>query len=381
MNNSHLPANPGNPEIADLYQLEKLNKLLFNNFPDAIYILNLEGNFLMVNEEVCRLTGQLREQLLGHSFVPLVNPAHLALTRHNFRLATEGNPQQYETGILTPAGVKYLDITNFPLKVNNHIQAVFGIAKDITERKQKELDLQKYAALLKAHNEELEVFRKIIAHDMRKPVNNAIGFAQLLESGMLPPEEVPTLTSQLLKTMLSVDAMVRDLNEVIALKSDGKESKEQIGVAEAVDQVLASYEQEIKSIPVAVRVDIAPDLTVFTVKAYFISILRNLISNALKYHSRETGASLWVKASLKAGEVVEISVQDNGIGMDLAQVSGELYKMHRRFAPAVAEGKGLGLYIVHQQVQLVGGSIAVASSPGAGTAFTVSLPQSAASQA
>jgi signal transduction histidine kinase len=72
---------------------------------------------------------------------------------------------------------------------------------------------------------------------------------------------------------------------------------------------------------------------------------------------------------------VQIKVKDNGIGMDLNQVSEELFKMHRRFAPSLAEGKGLGLYLVHQQVQLLGGSIVVASSPGAGTEFTLTLPR------
>ncbi|MGV3641985.1 MAG: ATP-binding protein [Adhaeribacter sp.] len=375
MSDAYRPLQAGNLKFAELYQIEKLNQVLFNNFPDAIYILNLEGNFLLVNEEACRITGQSREQLLGNSFVPLINPDHLDLTQKNFRLATEDQPQRYETAILTPEGLKHLDITSFPLKVAGRIEAVFGIAKDITGRKGKELDLQKYAALLKTQNEELEVFRKIIAHDMRKPVNNAIGFAQLLETGLLPAGEEKAVIASLLKTVRSVDAMVRDLNEVISLKSAGRESKEELSVAESVHTVLAAFDQEIKNISAQVRLEIIPNLGVFTVKAYFISILRNLVSNALKYHSRTETATLLIQGTLTEEDLVQIKVKDNGIGMDLDLVSGELFKMHRRFAPAIAEGKGLGLYIVHQQVQLLGGSIAVASCPGEGTEFTLTLPR------
>ncbi|MGV3503442.1 MAG: sensor histidine kinase [Adhaeribacter sp.] len=375
MNESMHHLEAGHSKFAALYQIEKLNQVLFNNFPDATYILNLEGKFLLVNEQACRLTGLGRNQLLGTSFGPLINPEHLALTRENFYLATQDQPQQYETAILTPEGLKHLDITNFPLKVEGRIEAIFGIAKDITGRKQRELDLQKYAALLQTRNEELEVFRKIIAHDMRKPVNNAIGFAQLLDSGLLPAGEEKPVLSQLLQSALAVDAMIRDLNEVIALKSAGKETKEQVSVAESVQQVLASFGQEIKDLPAAVSLDIAPDLNLFTVKAYFISILRNLVSNALKYHSRTQPPSLQVTAALQPDDTVLLKVKDNGIGMDLGQVSGALFKMYRRFAPALAEGKGLGLYLVHQQVALLGGSIGVVSSPGAGTEFTLTFPR------
>lgn len=78
--------------------------------------------------------------------------------------------------------------------------------------------------------------------------------------------------------------------------------------------------------------------------------------------------------AVRAGEGVEISVLDNGIGMDMALVSDDLFKMNKRFAPSVAEGKGLGLYIVHEQVKLIGGTISVSSVLGKGTEFKINIP-------
>lgn len=356
-----------------LHQILELNQVLFNNFPDAIYIINTSGHFISVNEQGCLLTGRQRNELVDNSFIPLIDPEYLAITHQHFSLACQGQPQQYQTAIVTKAGVKYLEITNLPIKEEECVVAVFGIAKDITSKKQKELDLQNYADLLKAQNEELEMLRKILAHDMRKPLSNTISFARLLAGEDLPAENEKEVKSLLLRTVESLDSMVRDLNEVIALRFAGKDSKEQVFVATSLHHLLASFDLEIKSIQAQVSIQADPGLSLVTMKAYFDSIMRNLISNALKYHSSQRRPSIVVKAEVSKGELV-ISVKDNGVGMDMSQVSSDLFKMYRRFSPALAEGKGLGLYIVRQQVNLLGGSIAVKSEPGEGSEFLLSLP-------
>jgi PAS domain S-box-containing protein len=357
----------------DLYQFEQLNQTLFNNHPDAIYILDLEGRFTMVNEEVCRITGLERELLIGSSFEPLIFPAYHAVTLEMFLLAKQDCSQRGETAIVTKEGIKYLDVTNFPLKVNDKIVATFGIAKDITEKQQKERELKEYAALLKAQNGELEIFRKVIAHDLRKPVANAIGLAKLLAESRLPLEKEKEVKSLLVKTVVSVDTMVRDLYDVISQKHLGREVKERIALQAFVDNIMQSFACDIERINASVTLRLEPGLFVFTVEAYFKSILQNIISNALKYHSRINIPTIEIKAeAVEAG--VEIRIADNGVGMDLAIVSEELFQMHKRFAPSLAEGKGLGLYIVKEQIKLLGGTISVSSKPNIGTDFKIFLP-------
>ncbi|WP_460924631.1 sensor histidine kinase [Pontibacter brevis] len=357
----------------ELYQIGGLNQTLFNHHPDAIYILDLEGNFRMVNEKVCKVVGLEREQLIGKSFEPLIQEEYMSLTRHKFELAIQEKPQRYETAIVTSEGVIYLDITNFPLKVEGKVLGTFGIAKDVTLKRKKEHELQEYAALLKARNEELEVLRNILAHDLRKPVANAIGFSKLLEAALLPPEKEREVKNLLLKTVESVDAMVRDLNEIVALKSVGRESKEQILVHASLENILSLFANEIMDIHASVTLRVEPGLYLNTVKGYFNSIMRNLLSNALKYHTPHSKPSVLVTA-VGAENGIEIGVQDNGVGMDMASMSEDLFKMHKRFAPSLAEGNGLGLYIVNEQVKLLGGTISVTSAPGVGSEFKIFLP-------
>lgn len=356
----------------ELYQFEKLNQTLFLNHPDAIYLLDLEGNFMMVNEEVCRISGYERETLIGQSFEPLIEESMKAFTKERFLETMQDRPQRYETAIVTKNGVRYLDITNFPLKNENRILAVFGIAKDITEKKQKEIELEQYAALLQVHNDELEIFRKILAHDMRKPVANALGFARLLQ-GSLSDQKEHEVKRYLLHTVESVDAMLRDLNELIALQSTGKESKEEIDVNKTLRRIVNFFQEEIRQSGVVVELEIPENTRFLAIKAYFNSIVRNLISNALKYRSPNRPPLVKVYALLR-DEQLTIQVWDNGIGMDLPRIGKDLFQMHRRFAPKVAEGNGLGLYIVNQQVRLMGGRIKVESEVDKGSLFTIMLP-------
>lgn len=354
------------------FKFEQLNEALFLNHPDAIYMLDLEGNFLMVNEEVCRITGYPREALIGHNFDPLIEDSMKDFTTERFQLSMRNIPQRYETSIITKEGIKHIDVTNFPLKSDEQLLAIFGIAKDITDKKKKEIELEKYAALLKLHNDELEVFRKILAHDMRKPVANALGFARLLQSN-LSPEKEKEVKRYILQTIESVDVMVRDLNELIALQTAGQESREEIEVLKCVHKIVALLQDDITKEHATVQIAIDKELKINTIKAYCNSIVRNLLSNALKYRSPHRAPHIQIEVS-KEKDTLTMIVRDNGIGMDLDLIGNDLFKMNTRFAPKVAEGNGLGLYIVKQQLSLMGGEIQVESQPDKGTTFTLTLP-------
>ncbi|GAB3195312.1 PAS domain S-box-containing protein [Pontibacter aydingkolensis] len=357
-----------------LREFENLNMALFHNHPDAIYMLDLEGRFLMVNEVVCQVSGVGRELLLGSSFEPLIHLKYRASTIESFEMAIRESPQRYETAVITPEGIKYLDVTNFPFRSGDQVLAVFGIAKDITEKRQKEVELREQKALLEVVHEEVEIFRKVIAHDLRKPVANALGFARLLKEGVLAADEETEAKCLLLGTVEALDTMVRDLNKVMALRSKGEMAQEKVEVLKAVSELLISFESEINNIKASISVHVDPGLHLLTVKAYFYSILRNLIANALKYHAQGHLPEITIKAWPREGSKLAISVGDNGIGMDMEAVADRLFKMHTRFAPHMAEGSGLGLYIVNQQVKLLNGTVTVSSEPGIGSEFTVCLP-------
>jgi signal transduction histidine kinase len=101
------------------------------------------------------------------------------------------------------------------------------------------------------------------------------------------------------------------------------------------------------------------------------SVVYNLLSNALKYHHPDRLPYVRIACTLEAGWL-RLSVQDNGLGLDLKRQK-ELFGMFRRFHPHV-DGSGIGLYMVKRVVENAGGRIEVESAPNQGSTFTVYLP-------
>jgi signal transduction histidine kinase len=130
---------------------------------------------------------------------------------------------------------------------------------------------------------------------------------------------------------------------------------------------------EIAQSGAVVTLDLDQLPTLYSLKTYLQSILFNLVSNAIKYRALDRPPHVQVVAQAENG-LAKISVSDNGLGIDLNKVSQQqIFGLYKRLHFHI-EGKGLGLYLVKTQVEALQGRIEVESTPGAGTTFTVYLP-------
>ena len=103
-----------------------------------------------------------------------------------------------------------------------------------------------------------------------------------------------------------------------------------------------------------------------------VQILINLVSNAIKYRALDRKPVIKIKTSL-AGDRIKLTVQDNGIGMELTRLKEKVFTLYQRFHHHV-EGKGLGLFLVKTQVEAQNGVIEIDSNVNEGTTFTIFLP-------
>lgn len=108
-----------------------------------------------------------------------------------------------------------------------------------------------------------------------------------------------------------------------------------------------------------------------TIKSYFHSILYNLISNAIKYRSIKRRLHVEI-TSFRTESATGFVVRDNGSGLDLKQYGSKVFGLYQRFN-LETEGKGLGLYIVRSQVNILNGTITLESKPDEGATFTISF--------
>jgi diguanylate cyclase (GGDEF)-like protein/PAS domain S-box-containing protein len=121
---------------------EQRFRSLFEHNTDAVYALDLAGRFTMVNPASERLTGYPADELIASSFTTLVHPEDLEHTAAHFRRAAAGEAQEYELRVLDRSRkVRDLTVTNTPILVDGEIVGVFGVAKDVTDRRRLERQL------------------------------------------------------------------------------------------------------------------------------------------------------------------------------------------------------------------------------------------------
>lgn len=109
-----------------------------------------------------------------------------------------------------------------------------------------------------------------------------------------------------------------------------------------------------------------------TIKSYLHSIFYNLIVNSIKYRSPGRKPVITITSRRKDGKII-LSFEDNGSGIDLEKRGDQLFGLYKRFHSNI-EGKGMGLFMVKTQVEVLGGKINVRSQPGSGTIFELEFP-------
>ena len=149
-------------------------KSLFEHNPDAVYSFDLEGNFLSANPACEELTGYAAEELLQMSFMPLIVPEYQGKTRRHFERAADGESQNYENAITCRNGDRAeLSVTKLPIIVGGEVVGVYGIAKDITERKRTEEALRQSEARFRTLFEQNTVGVRLADLDRRLISTNA----------------------------------------------------------------------------------------------------------------------------------------------------------------------------------------------------------------
>lgn len=224
--------------------------------------------------------------------------------------------------------------------------------------------------LLVKTNQELDRFVYSASHDLRSPLSSILGLVEIAKKSNNPEEINMCLT--LIQDRVKVqDSFIYEIIEY-ARNARMNVMVEPVNlkllVHEVVDQLV--YMKEADEIDIQVLVE--EDMVVPTDKIRMMSVLSNLIGNAIKYQDK-TKPQRFVKISLeRSASHFTISVEDNGQGIQ-PQFHERIFDMFFR-ASANSKGSGLGLFLVKETVTKMNGSVSVKSEYGEGSRFTVALP-------
>jgi signal transduction histidine kinase len=249
-----------------------------------------------------------------------------------------------------------------PVKFDNETIGIFGVYVDITARKRVEEEL-------KVRNTELDNFVYKVSHDLRAPLSSILGLVNLAR--------LPGNTDDLMEYIDLIGSKVEHLDNFIGdVLSHSKNLKMDVAVAQVdfrkiIDQTFQdlNYLEGAKGISRMVRIE---GIEFYSDPWRIAEIVRNLISNAIKYRKLDQGTSeVGIRVNVDHLRA-EINFADNGIGIDEDNLA-RIFEMFYR-ATEQSDGSGIGLYIVRNAVEKLGGQITVASRPGQGTRFTIILP-------
>lgn len=361
----------------------KLIESVITHTTDAVLITDADvfdgmgPRIVYVNEAFTNMTGYTADEVMGKT--PRILQGPKSDMTELWRLGTalrKSQPCEVTTINYKKNGEEYwVNFSVNPVMDDKGILTHYvAIQRDVTERKNAELELKLFANDLYEHNKELNQFGYIVSHNLRSPVANIMGLVNLLELDCDDPDTVARCTHDLKIVVNRLDSVIKDLSQIVSI-TDGSIAltKEKIDLNALITQVTTDLEQVISHTGVQVIVPAGSHI-LYSHKAYLYSVFYNLVSNAIKYRS---GNSPYVVIDIVDEDArTVVTVEDNGIGIDLIKHRDSLFKPYKRFNLDV-EGKGLGLFLVKSHIEALGGYIAIDSKEGSGSVFTINLPASA----
>lgn len=249
---------------------------------------------------------------------------------------------------------------------------IHGILRDLTKEKRAEGERTKMISDIVQRNNDLEQFSYIVSHNLRAPVANILGLGELLVQKDYTQEVKKDFLDALLDNVNRLDTVITDLNSILQVKVGMDVEKGTVVLNDLVNAIKTSIQNLIERENVRFTINFTVP-AIHTVQSYLHSILYNLMTNSIKYRRPGITTEIGISSESKGGSVV-ITFEDNGLGIDLDKKREQVFGLYKRFHEHI-EGKGMGLFLVKTQVELLGGRISIESTVDVGTKFTITINQ------
>jgi len=347
--------------------------------PNAIYVKDEQGRYIMINEQGAKSVGRTVEDFIGKTDLD-VFPPDLA----NRIMALD---QKILNGYHHSGGEKvnddlYFQSNKFVIKdEDSGKKAIVGISTDITELKKSEQKLQEAREKAEEASSHKSIFLQNMSHELRTPLNAIIGFSSILcgESGIKPERVDDNFIeyAKLINTsgihLLAIINDLLDLSKIEAGEQDFTESE--IDVKYVIETCVQAVSGLAKNRKIRIHEKLLPQIiTMKGDERIMRQMISNLLSNAIKYSPEDNDVQ--VILSLRNSGGIDISIVDNGIGMTQDDLRTAMIPFRRAAQVKNSEiaGTGLGLPLVDAFIKLFQGTLGIKSEIGVGTNATLHFP-------
>ena len=362
-----------------LQKSEEQFRSLFENVSIGIYRASPEGSILMANPAAikmlgCRDLSELQKSVLEQeAFGP-------SYTKHHFKDLLEQGGE-----IIGKEAVwKRMDGTDVYVRENarvirdsqGNLLYYEGTIEDFSERKMAENQLIENENRLIKLNATKDKFFSIIAHDLKSPFNSIMGFSSLLveDADKNDHESVINFAGIIMKSsQKAMDLLTNLLEWARSQTGHMNYNPEYLELVSVINKSLDFFTDVAQQKKLIIESRLPKNLPVLADRAMIDTILRNLISNAIKFSHPE--GKIIVSAKAESNELV-MCVCDNGVGIDQDTI-GRLFKIEDSFSTAGTHnemGTGLGLLLCAEFVRIHKGRIWVDSAVGKGSTFHFAIP-------
>lgn len=398
-----------------LEESEERFRALADHIPNLAWMASQDGSIFWYNRRWYEYTGTRPEQMEGWGWQSVHDPVKLPAVMAEWTLSIATGkpfdmvfPLKGADGAFRPFLTRVLPVYNG----EGRVVRWFGTNTDVYEQQLAQRQLQslneelastseELAAAneeiraaneeIQASNEELtEANRQLVrtnadldnfiytaSHDLKTPIANIEGLLRALEREQAqarPREErIKEMYGLIYSSITRFKTTIRDLTDVARISKESAEDVTLVLPDEIVGEVLLDLNAQIQEANARLEVRLACLPLRFSRKN-LKSIIYNLLSNAIKYRSPDREPLIRVSCSVEENYHV-LSVEDNGLGMDMRQEE-KIFALFKRLHNHV-EGTGIGLYIVKKMIENAGGKIEVESKVGTGSTFRVYFKQKA----
>lgn len=365
--------------ISDQAEISRVYQPLFEITHSIVLRWDAKGKIKYVNEYGAQFFGYQVSELVGKSVMILV-PEKDTRGSDLTQLANDilHNPQNYinyvNDNVKKNGEIVHVAWTNKAIISDNHLpDEIVAIGNDITKQIWTENELlkanQKLAETnqqLIANNELINNLLYIAAHDLKGPIGNFKLIFDLIDFSNNDTEKLELLP-RIRNTYHQLDKVINGLNCILKLQNVENHAKE-IHLQEMLEDLLTNeFSESVLKYGKFISCDFSQAPTIVYVELFLTSILKNLISNAIKYKKEGTKPEIKIKSKRFKGFVI-IEIEDQGIGIDLNIHGSSLFTPFKRFTKQ-ADGTGIGLYLIKDMISKNGGDIKTQSTPGKGTKF------------
>ncbi len=357
-----------------LHDSEQRYRTIFNESPDGILLVDVEtGKAVDFNEVAHRQLGYSREEFAGltvSEYEAREQPEDIQA--HIEALKRQGH-DDFETVHRSKDGaLRNVLVSTQAMNLGEH-QYFYTIFRDITELRQAQEALKKYAESLERSNKELEHFAYVASHDLQEPLRKIGSFSELLArkyQGQMD-EKADSYIRYIVDGAQRMQVLINDLLAFSRVTTKGKELAP-VDCNAVLARVQLDLDLALKESGARLSVGVLP--TVMADGGQLGQVFQNLIANAIKFRAADQPPEIAVAAVDRDGDWL-FSVRDKGIGIDPQHFERIFQLFQRLHTREEYSGTGIGLALCKKIVERHGGKIWLESAAGQGATVFFTVPR------